>query len=461
MTYRTLAAEISLTSGFLPFAFQAVAAVLLVLLVVGRRSRRWWVRWVPISMLIGLALISLIWWYADQQGWMDRSLPLSVWLWIGTAGLAAALTGLGWREIDWRQRTAGLLAGAMAVLCAASALNQWTEYLPTVNAAAARLSGAGPDGAINLDQAIELKQAGTRPDRGTLVEITIPATASGFDHRAEFVYLPPSWYDHHSAPLPVVVMVHAEFGGPDDWPVSAGAVETLNNFAAAHGGNAPVVVFVDVAGTFSNDTECVNGRRGMAADHITKDVVPFMISHFGVSQDSAQWAVAGWSSGGTCALLLTTKYPQLFKTFVDIDGQRGPYAGNREQTITRLFDGDEQAWAQFDPRSLMTLQPMDGVAGWFATSMDTPWVYRAPATPGTTADPPAIDDDENVLNPGATANYLCELGSNHGMECAVVSTPGSHSYKNADDNFAKALPWLAGRLNTPGVSAIPLSAAQH
>ncbi|MGB8405375.1 MAG: alpha/beta hydrolase-fold protein [Mycobacterium sp.] len=460
MTYRALAADLSLTSGFVPIAFQVVAAALLVWLLAGRRSRRWWVRWVPLALVGGLALAGVAWWYADHQGWIDRPPPFSVWLWIGTAGLAAALTVLGWREIGWEQRTAGLLAGAMALLCSASSLNQWTQYLPTVNAAGARLTGAGPAGTIDLDQVNKLKQAGTRPDHGTLVELTIPSTASGFDHRDEYVYLPPSWYDQRTAPLPVVVMVHAEFGGPDDWPVSAKAVETLDAFASAHDGNAPVVVFVDIAGTFSNDTECVNGRRGMAADHITKDVVPFMISNFGVSQNAAQWGIAGWSSGGTCALILTTKYPELFKTFVDIDGQRGPYAGDREQTVTRLFDGDEHAWGQFDPRTLMTRQPLDGISGWFATSMDTPTVYRAPA-PGAEADPPVIDDDENVLNPGATANYLCELGSNHGMECAVVSDPGVHSFQNAGDNFAKALPWLAGRLNTPGVTPIPLPAAQH
>ena len=37
-----------------------------------------------------------------------------------------------------------------------------------------------------------------------------------------------------------------------------------------------MLVFVDSGGAFNNDTECVNGTRGNAADHLTKDVVPFM-----------------------------------------------------------------------------------------------------------------------------------------------------------------------------------------
>ena len=54
-------------------------------------------------------------------------------------------------------------------------------------------------------------------------------------------------------------------------------------------------VFVDSGGAFNNDTECVNGTRGNAADHLTKDVVPFMESSFGVSAEPSATGV--WSAG--------------------------------------------------------------------------------------------------------------------------------------------------------------------
>ena len=130
-------------------------------------------------------------------------------------------------------------------------------------------------------------------------------------------------------------MVGGEFGNPTDWPTTGEAQRTADDFAAAHDGNAPILVFVDTSGKFSNDTECVNGVRGNAADHLTKDVVPYVISHFGVSADPAKWGIVGWSSGGTCALLTTVMHPELFSTFVDIDGLPWPNAGSREQTIAR------------------------------------------------------------------------------------------------------------------------------
>lgn len=127
---------------------------------------------------------------------------------------------------------------------------------------------------------------------------------------------------------------------PTDWVWAGHAAQTANDFAAEHGGNAPVLVFADATGAFDNDTECVNGSRGNAADHPVKDIVPYMVSTFRVSADHRDWGVAGWSMGGTCALDLTVMHPEKFSAFVDIAGDAGPNVGNKTQTITTLFSGD-------------------------------------------------------------------------------------------------------------------------
>ena len=101
----------------------------------------------------------------------------------------------------------------------------------------------------------------------------------------------------------------------------------IDSYAKGHAGAAPVFVFVDSSGSFNNDTECVNGQRGNAADHLTKEVRPYVISQFGASSDPSNWAVVGWSAGGTCAIDLTVMHPDLFTTFEDIGGDRGPNSG--------------------------------------------------------------------------------------------------------------------------------------
>ena len=95
----------------------------------------------------------------------------------------------------------------------------------------------------------------------------------------------------------------------------------------------PVMIFVDPTGAFSVDTECLNGPRGRAADHLTKDVVPYMVNTFGVSADQRNWGVVGFSSGGTCAVDLAVMHPTMFSTFVEIDGDIAPNAGTRAQSI--------------------------------------------------------------------------------------------------------------------------------
>ncbi len=103
-------------------------------------------------------------------------------------------------------------------------------------------------------------------------------------------------------------------------------------------------MFADAAGSVSNDTECVNGPHGNAADHLTRDVRPWVISQLGAAPEPARWAVVGWSMGGTCAVDLAVMHPELFGTFQDISGDLGPNTGTKTQTIARLYGGNPAAW---------------------------------------------------------------------------------------------------------------------
>jgi S-formylglutathione hydrolase FrmB len=305
-----------------------------------------------------------------------------------------------------------------------------------------------------------LAAKGIKPAHGSLVPVQIPGDASHFNHREELVYLPPAWFaSNPPSQLPVVMMVGVMANTPADWVRAGNAPDTIEAFAAAHGGNAPVLVFVDPAGGFGNDTECVNGSRGDAADHLTKDVVPYMISNFGVSRDPSHGGVVGFSMGGTCSVDLTVMHPTLFSAFIDIEGDFTPNAGNKAETIANLFRGNADAWTAFDPTTVINRHGRyTGVSGWFAlTSGGSP-------TPGrdiTVADPAAMERAGRVAagdvgNPAAAASSLCALGRANGIDCAVVAQPGAYNWPTAGTVFATALPWLAGQLGTPEVARIPL-----
>lgn len=450
----------SLISGWVPITLELLAVAAL-MFAIGRPPRSELLRWVTIALLAGVLFAVVVRVTVRYQGWSERAASVGTVLWVVITGFAAAIMIVAWRGSQWRRRTVSVLAVVLAVVCAFVQLNAATGYFPTVQALWQRVTGSEPPQWIDEAALLAMRQSGEEPTRGTIVWVDVPRDASGFGHRRELVYLPPAWFRSDPPPrLPAVMAIGAEFSHPSDWPESGGALTTLDEFAAFHHGYAPVVVFPDATGAFDNDTECVNGPRGNAADHLTKDVRPYVVSRFGVSADPANWGLAGWSSGGTCALMLAVRNPELFSAFVALDGQLGPNSGTKQQTISRLFGGDAAAWASFDPKTIIEKHgPYDNMSAWLGVSEQTPTVHRAA---GGTLDPEAIAGwDQYSEDHAANADKLCALLSAHNAECSVVGYPGSHTFTAAGVGFKAALPWLAGTLGTPNADRIPLPGAPN
>lgn len=450
--------HLSLIHGWLPAAVQLVAATALVW-AIGWRSQRWRTFGIPVMSLGGGVLALWAYWYIGLLGVAGDPAPPLLWIWIAATGLAVGVLILGWRGAQWWRRGVSVLAVPMCVFSAALAINLWVGYFPTVHTAWNQLTaGPLPDQTDRMT-VTAMQLAGVRPVQGVVVPVSIPDDASKFHHRQELVYLPPAWFATFPAPrLPTVMMIGADLNTPADWLRAGHAVHIVDDFAAAHGGNAPVLVFVDATGGFNNDTECVNGSRGNAADHLTKDVVPYLISNFRVSADRANWGIVGWSMGGTCAVDLTVMHPDLFTAFVDIAGDGGPNTGTKDQTIAALFGGNPSAYAAYEPTTVITRHGRyNEVYGWFEIP-GTPQAQRLLTTAAGTG-AVAVGIHDTVANPEGqdfAANSLCTTASSHGIRCAVVAQPGRHDWPFAAEAFAAALPWLAGRLDTPEVATAAL-----
>jgi S-formylglutathione hydrolase FrmB len=428
--------QTSMLDGWLPLMVEVVAGLML-LLAIGFRSGRWWLRWMPIVAALGVLTALAVRWYVAFEGLAGDPAPLRFWMWTGMTGAAVAILVFGWPSARWWRRIVSVVSIPLCLLCAALMLNVWVGYVRTVDAAWYFVTGGPPPNQADLATVKAMASNGIVPYEGRIVPVTTGAEASGFKHRGELVYLPPAWFRSVPPPaLPVVMLIGGEFGTSIDWLWVGRAQETADSFAIANGGNAPVLVFVDVGGTFTKDTECVNGARGNAADHLTKDVVPFVVSTFGVSTDSRNWGIAGWSMGGTCAVSLTVMYPELFSTFVDIGGDVGPNAGTKEQTVERLFDGDEAAWASFDPTTVIKRHGhYTGVSGVFA--------IEGPVDPGK--------QDEHA----SAAHSLAAVASANGIACSILEIRGKHDWTAGAAAFEQTFAWLASQLRAPGVPPAP------
>ena len=393
--------------------------------------------------------------YVNSEGLASDPAPFGLWVWAAVFVGAVAVAILGWRGSSWRRRGLSMLAIPLTLLSALIALNQWVGYYPTVQSAWGAVTAGPLPNQVDAADLPGLRK--TAPSAGKLVEVDIPDDASGFKHRSEYVYLPPAWFAGDTPPrLPVIMMIAGEFNTPSDWMRSGNIMPIIDGYAQSHGGQAPIFVFVDSGGSFNNDTECVDGPRGNAADHLTKDVRPYLIDHFGASDKAVNWAVVGWSMGGTCAIDLTVMHPDLFSTFEDIAGDHGPTAGTKEQTVSRLYGGDAAAWDAFDPRTVMARHgPYQGIAGWFE---DTVKPANADAAYSGLHNRPHSDaplgfgghDEFRDSDQAGAADDLCASAKAVNIACSVHRIISFHTWQFAERAFSDALPWLAERIQTPG-----------
>ncbi len=446
---------ISLLGGWFPITIEILSIVVLIV-AIGWRTRRWRLVWVPISAAIGVVAALGARTYMNSEGLASDPAPFLLWVWTALGAATIAVAALGFRSARWWRRGLSLLAIPLVVVSALTVLNQWVGYYPTIQKAWGDLtSGPLPD-QIDAKDLPGLRN--THPDTGKVVTVNIPDTGSGFKRRSEYVYLPPIWFTGNTPPkLPAVMMIAGEFSNPSNWIRTGNAISVVDGYAKAHGGAAPVLVFVDNSGSFNNDTECVNGPRGNVADHLTKEVRPYVISQFGTSADPVNWGVVGWSAGGTCAIDLAVMHPDLFTTFEDIGGDRGPNSGTKQQTIDRLYGGDAAAWDAYDPRTVMAKHgPYNGVAGYFDDSQE-PADDKSKDLPDRPRDRLApvgfggYDDDDEFREKGALPD-LCKAALAVNIGCTLHVYIGYHTWQFAARAFSDAMPWIAQRVQTPTVS---------
>jgi enterochelin esterase-like enzyme len=404
--------SVSLLSGWLPSALRIAAVVAAVVAAVRVRDRRWWKRVVPLAAVAAVLVAVVASVLGNNELAIGEQLPAEVWLWLGV--VVFALVMMVWRGQSWRRFVA---AGAVVLASAAalSTVNQFVGYYPTVGAAFGELAGQPVPAQVAAGQ---LSTVDPETVRGRVVPVQVPDTYSHFTHREEFVYLPPAWFRSGSkVSFPVIEMIGAEFSTPQNWIRAGNAIATADTFASHHHGRAPVLVFADAAGGFTNDTECVAGPHGDSEDHLVKDLPAYISAHFGVA--ATGWGVAGWSMGGTCAVDLAVEHPDVFSRFLDISGDLGPNIGDVATTIATLYGGNRAAWAAHDPLTVLGHHHRyHGVSGVFA-------------------------DGTREHRTTMAAHRLAAACRADDIPVEVLVRPGGHNWQFGAQEFAEALPALA------------------
>lgn len=252
----------------------------------------------------------------------------------------------------------------------------------------------------------------------------IPGGTSGFRPRPAYIYLPPVLSQAPQTRLPVLILLHGIPGGPWQWVQLGALAQTMDAFASAHGGLAPIVVMPDINGSLRSDTECVHSARGNVEDYLTRVVPNWVLTHLPVTAPGRHWAVAGLSEGATCSLMLGLRHSSLFSTIGFFSGLARPTVGrtdNPAATIAQLFGGSRSKYNHHDPLWLMRHATYPSLAVW-------------------------LESGSRDRHSQAAAAEVAAAARNAHVSTVMRSTPGDHQWSVWQTSLRQAMGWMWGRI---------------
>jgi enterochelin esterase-like enzyme len=234
------------------------------------------------------------------------------------------------RKRLWRSATI-LLAVVLLVLTTGMAGNLIGGFFPTVGSLLGTgvysAQGTDAEAAQNGEDLEKLRDTGVahaRDGKGTVVHMKVTGRRTKLT-RDVTVYLPPQYFDaaYKELRFPAVEWIPNYPSGPEVVTGGYHLPEQLDAAIAKHVLPPAVVIVPDPTGVpkVGHDTECVDEVNGTANDtYLTADLRDWALQKLGVAPNRRAWTIAGWSSGGYCAMNLVTRHPQWYGQAVSISG---------------------------------------------------------------------------------------------------------------------------------------------
>jgi S-formylglutathione hydrolase FrmB len=374
-------ADIRLVDGPLFWAAWA-AGTAGVIYLLWRRGKRWPL--LPVLAIVSaIAIVAAVHWlliYVFSS--FPEELPREVLGWFVPAVAGFLLWTTRLVPAGWQGRAAATAAMLGVLLLSSVQINAYfglnrtigdllgtaVARIPSLEAGLTRQSGSAEP--VPLAQWTSPEGL---PSEGVLRKADIPGTSSGFDAREAYIYLPPAYQSPQRPALPVLVLFSGQPGGPADWLTGGALRSHMDKFSARHNGVAPVVVVVDPNGSPSGNSLCMDSRLAKADTYLSVDVPRWISETLDVGAERRNWAVGGFSFGGTCAMQLGTRHPELYTSILAFASEQEPaLAKEREKTVEASFGGDAKAFEAQTPLYLMQQHRYEGSAVYFAAGATDP-----------------------------------------------------------------------------------------
>ena len=174
---------------------------------------------------------------------------------------------------------------------------------------------------------------------GQVLQITVRGEHTGIGSAADYVYLPPQYFQpaYAQARFPVVLVLT---GYPNDpWSIVKRLAVPATAARLVSGGQIRPAVYVmmNVSVALPRDTECTNVPEGPQSETFLAQDVPLAVERtFRVQAGRSGWAVLGYSTGGYCAAKLAMMDPYQFSSAVSMAGY---YTAIMDNTTGNLYGG--------------------------------------------------------------------------------------------------------------------------
>ncbi|TFB87414.1 esterase [Cryobacterium algoricola] len=414
----------NIVDGQIVLVFSALSLAALIYLVVrreprslgGRRAlrRRAAVRRVrTLIVAAGLgAIAAIVTLIITELGLNVFGTPLQsdtrYWVTGAFAAVGVAIVNL-WRSRGWRRVIAAttiplFLVTAMFGINAGYGLNPTLASLFNIDVGQ-RLTvppQTAPTSQVPSEPAAPLwttwKAPAGMPAKGQYGTVTIPNKASGFAARPAYLYLPPAALVPNPPALPILIMMMGQPGGPDQ---SSLFVQTVDSMAAANGGLAPIVLTIDQIGSPEKNPLCIDSPAGRVHTYVMSDVLDYIHVTLHVADGRQNWAIGGYSNGGTCALSFGAKHPDVFGSLLDISGEIEPSLGAESATLRNGFAGNQAAYDVEKPVNIMKAHHYTDMYAIFTSGEKDP-TYTAEATTAEAAAKTAGMTTVRLTGPGVT-----------------------------------------------------------
>jgi enterochelin esterase-like enzyme len=301
------------------------------------------------------------------------------------------------------------------------------------------LDSTVPHGAI----AAQLALMHPKPGHGVLAKVTLPGLRSGV-RRGAFVYLPPQYFQprYRASRFPVLELLNGSPGSPGNWLGQIDTVGTMDSLLAKHKVGPMVLVMPSTNSHLTSSLECVDAVSGVKDDtYLTDDVRADVLQSLRVSPSRTDWGLAGYSTGGYCAVNLLLRHSDHYAAAASMDGY---FTAIQDKFTGNLFRGQAAARNQNSPT-------------WT-------WLYGDTSQPvalylqAGTHDPLSFLDALRFHNEVVTEGP--DLGRRFSM-AFTVQTGAGHSFAAWHAGIPSVLQWAWNQLADPDLkAAFPVIPAQ-